>query len=128
MTAGLERFSLRGQNAIVTGGSRGLGHAIAAGLVSAGAKVAIVARGEHEATEAAREIGRGTVPLIGDIGEMDISDLVSAAEDRLGGPLHTVVHSAGLQFRAPAEGFPTEQWNRIMQVNLTAPFLLSQEI
>ncbi len=126
--SGLERFSLLGQKAIVTGGSRGLGRAIAEGLVSAGAHVAIVARDEEEATRAAREIGRGTIALVGDVGELDMSKLVSSAEERLEGPLHTVVHSAGLQFRAPAERFPAEEWARIMRVNLTAPFLLSQEV
>lgn len=125
-------FSLAGKRAIVTGSGRGIGQAIALGVARAGAHVALVSRSRAQLEE--------TQSLIADNGGVasvvaaDLSSteevvrLADAAEEALGGPIDIVVHSAGTQHREAAVTFPLDAWERVIQVNLTAPFLLSQEI
>jgi NAD(P)-dependent dehydrogenase (short-subunit alcohol dehydrogenase family) len=119
-----ESFSLAGRRVLVTGGSRGLGRAMARGLVKAGAAVVSVAR-----TPARDDADGGVHHLVGDVAEVGrIGKVVDAAEQLLGGTIDSVVHAAGVQHRASAVEFPLEEWDRIVQVNLTAPFVLSREI
>lgn len=125
-------FSLAGKRAIVTGSGRGIGQAIALGVARAGAHVALVSRSKAQLED--------TQSLIADNGGVasvvaaDLSSteevvrLADAAEEALGGPVDIVVHSAGTQHREAAVTFPLDAWERVIQVNLTAPFLLSQEI
>lgn len=125
----LNNFSLHGQRALVTGAGRGLGRAMAEGLAGAGAQVALVSRTSAEIEEAAAAIGEKAVAHSADISSStDMSDLVDSVEDELGGGVDIVLHGAGIQHRAPAAEFEREEWDRILNINLTAPFLLSQEI
>ncbi len=126
------QFSLRGRRALVTGGGRGIGRAIALGLAGAGAAVGLVSR-SAEQLEATRsvvdEAGGLAAALPADLADAAaIPALVDQAESALGGPIDIVVHSAGTQHRSPAVSFPHEAWEHVLGVNLTAPFLLSQEI
>lgn len=124
-----EAFSLIGRRALVTGGSRGLGRAIAAGLVDAGASVAVVSRTSTEVEAAAAELGPAAFALAADISVAGAeSTVVDQVEELLGGPLDIVVHAAGIQHRQAAEKFDPEQWERVLRINLTAPFMLSKEI
>lgn len=124
MNGVLDRFSLRGRRVLVTGGSRGLGQAMAQGLAEAGAHVAAVAR-----TPAQDELGSGVFNLAGDVADTaHLGDLVDEVERALGGTVDSVVHAAGVQHRAPAVDFPLDEWERLVKVNLTAPFFLSQEV
>ncbi|MFI7482030.1 SDR family oxidoreductase [Kocuria sp. M1R5S2] len=124
MSGVLDRFSLSGRRVLVTGGSRGLGRAMATGLAEAGARVAAVAR-----TPAQDEPGSGVVNLAGDVADTArLGALVDEAERVLGGTVDSVVHAAGVQHRSPAVDFPLEEWERLIRVNLTAPFVLSQEV
>lgn len=93
-------LGLRGKGAIVTGGSRGIGKAIARELAREGVDVAIVARSPDELAAAARELeaetGRRIVPLVADVTSKEQVDaMVAAAADRLGG-LHILVNSGSL--------------------------------
>lgn len=130
----LKDFSLDGRRALVTGGSRGLGRAIASGLLSAGAVTALVSRTVTDVNAAAYQLnaqsqGEGrAVPLALDVTGQDSKTFVDKVESTVGGPLDIVVHAAGVQHREPAEDFSEEEWARVLQVNLTAPFRLSQEI
>lgn len=127
--ADLSLFSLDGRRAIVTGAGRGLGAAMAEALATAGAKVALVARGAAELDVVAQRIGENAVAIPFDLsGGAGVSELVDSAETALAGPLDIVVHAAGIQHREPAETFASADWDRVLAVNLTAPFLLSQEI
>lgn len=123
-----ELFSLNGIRAVVTGGGRGLGKAIAAGLANAGATVAVVSRTARDVEAAASELGQNVVPLAMDVASGNAVPMVDAMERVLGGSIDVVVHAAGVQHREPAEHFADEEWDRVLRINLTAPFKLSQEI
>jgi len=123
-----ELFSLAGRRAVVTGGGRGLGKAIAAGLAEAGATVVIVSRTASDVEAAARELGANVHPLSLDVASGPSSVLVDAMEKAAGGTIDIVVHAAGVQHREPAEDFDAEAWERVLRINLTAPFQLSQEV
>ena len=123
-----EMFSLDGDRVLVTGAGRGLGRAVARGMADAGARVALLSRTTAQVEQAAAEIGGAAVAVGGDVVEEEPGALVDRVERALGGPVDSVVHAAGIQHRQPAAEFDREAWNRVLQVNLTAPFLLSQEI
>lgn len=123
-----ELFSLTGRRAVVTGGGRGLGKAIAAGFADAGATVAVVSRTIGDVEAAAAELGDNVVPLAMDVATGSASAMVDAFEQVLGGSVDVVVHAAGVQHREPAEYFAAEEWDRVLRINLSAPFKLSQEI
>lgn len=125
----LTNFSLQGKRALVTGAGRGLGRAMAEGLAGAGAQVALVSRTATEIEEVAAAIGEKAIAFPADIsGSEDIRDLIDNIEKKLDGGLDIVLHGAGIQHRAPATEFERAEWDRIINTNLTAPFLLSQEI
>jgi NAD(P)-dependent dehydrogenase (short-subunit alcohol dehydrogenase family) len=123
-------FSLRERVAVVTGGSSGIGRAIALALGQAGAAVVLVARepGRLAETVAALEAAgcRGAAV------SADLADRVAvgraAAEAQLAfGPPDILVNCAGLNLRPPLAELAAGHWDQLMAVNLTAPFLLGQE-
>ena len=124
MSAGL--FSLEGRRALVTGASRGLGAAIAAGLAEAGADVAV--HGQATSTEATcarvRAAGRRALPLAGDLGDASVPDrLVRETLQGLGG-LDVLVNNAGLIRRGPAVETTDEDWETVLEVDLGGVFRL----
>ena len=129
MSGILERFSLAGKRALVTGAGRGIGAGIAAGLAEAGAAVALVARDESQLRTVAAAIGGGAAALPADVSETAaLPGLVDRAEAALGGGIDVVVHGAGIQHREQAADFDADAWERVIAVNLSAPFFLSQEV
>jgi NAD(P)-dependent dehydrogenase (short-subunit alcohol dehydrogenase family) len=128
MTGGIQ-FSLKGKRALVTGAGRGLGLAIASGLAESGAHVALVSRSPDELEMAAESIGPAATAFPADVAARGAAaPLLNEVEAGLGGEIDIVVHAAGVQHREPAESFDPDEWNRVISVNLTAPFLLSQEL
>ena len=124
----IEPGALANRSVLVTGAGRGIGLGIARALAESGAKVAMVSRTESQLVEAAEKIP-GAVALPFDVADFaGIAGLVDRAEDLLGTPLTSVVHAAGIQARLKAEEFDIEVWRRVIDVNLVAPFALSQEI
>jgi 2-deoxy-D-gluconate 3-dehydrogenase len=122
-------FDLTGRKALVTGGSRGLGRAMAQALVHAGAEVAILSRSAriHDAArELADHTGRLVTPVQADMADRD--GLRQAFEEsvRKLGTLDVLVVSHGIQHRSPAEAFDIEQWDAVLEVNLTSMFLLNK--
>lgn len=127
--AAADAFSLSGRRAVVTGAGRGLGLAIAAGLADAGAQVALVSRSAKELEAAAASIGPAATAVVADVSTASAgAELLDTVEELLGGNIDIVVHAAGVQHRQLAEDFDPAEWDRVININLTAPFRLSQEL
>ena len=123
-----DRFSrdFAGRVAIVTGAARGLGRAVAARLHERGASVAVNVRDEERAALAAREIGEAVLPLAGDVAIDGVPEaIVNLTLDRFG-RVDILINNAALPLTTRFEGISPEEWRRVLEVNLTAPFLLMQ--
>jgi NAD(P)-dependent dehydrogenase (short-subunit alcohol dehydrogenase family) len=124
-------FSLQGRVALVTGGSRGIGKMIARGFIAQGAKVYITARkaGPCEATAKELSAGGGQCIAI----PIDISTVAGAqklaAEIKQREPkLDILVNNAGAAWAADFETFPESGWDKVMNLNVKAPFFLTQAL
>jgi gluconate 5-dehydrogenase len=124
-------FDLRGKVAIVTGGSRGLGLQIASALGEFGATVVLVARKRDELDAAVAELegqGVSAVGLAADLGAADAaSALVQQVLERFG-RIDVLVNNAGTVWGAPAEDYPPEGWSKVIDLNVTGLFLLTQAV
>jgi len=124
----LDDFSLQGQVAVVTGGNRGLGKAMAAAFAQAGADVVSVHRSADcpETRALVEEAGRRFFSFACDLSLMqDAEPLVGQIESKAG-PVSILVNNAGVQRRHASEEFPLADWDEVLQVQLRAVFLLCQ--
>ena len=125
----MNRFSLAGKNAVVTGGSRGIGRAIALGLAEAGADVVLTFRENRgEAEKVVKQIesmGRRALAL-----QMDVTQRASvaaAAKDARGfGPISILVNNAGINKPTDFDQVTDEDWDTILATNLKGPFVCAQ--
>jgi NAD(P)-dependent dehydrogenase (short-subunit alcohol dehydrogenase family) len=124
-----ELFSLAGKTALVTGGSRGLGLQMALALGEQGAKVVISARKQAELDEAVAFLsGKGidAYAVAADLSQDAHAEaLVGAALDRLG-HIDILINNAGASWGAPAEDYPVEAWDKVMNLNIRSIFVVSQ--
>lgn len=123
-------MEIAGKVALVTGGARRVGRALALGLARAGSDVVIhYHRSAGEARAVAEEVaalGRQAITVAGDVSdETDISRIVAAARERFG-RLDILVNSASRFDSASLLEITRDEWDRVLAVNLTGPFLLSQ--
>jgi gluconate 5-dehydrogenase len=138
----LEKFGLNGKAGIVTGVSSGLGFAFAEGLAEAGADLLIAARRMDRLEEVAEKIskstGRKIIPLKVDVtSEEDIKNMVRRADAAFGridvradaafGRIDVIVNNAGVAVMKPAVQVELEEWNKVIDVNLTGVFLCARE-
>ena len=125
-------FSLDGKLAVVTGARRGIGLAMAEALAAAGADIVAVSAALESTGGAARERveahGRRFWGMRADLADRDAVRALIGRLDQLDRPVDILVNNAGTIFRAPAAEHPDEAWDRVLEVNLTAPFLLAREI
>jgi len=125
----MNRFSLSGKNAVVTGGSRGIGRAIALGLAEAGADVMLTYREQrNDAEGVVRQIqgmGRRAHALQMDVTER--ASVVAAAKDTRGfGPVSILVNNAGINKPTDFDQVSDEDWDTILATNLKGPFVCAQ--
>jgi 2-deoxy-D-gluconate 3-dehydrogenase len=122
----LDSFSLKGKIALVTGASRGIGKACAIGLAEAGADVALVSRSKALAETAAaiEKLGRRTLLMCENLVEPDAAGRVVERTVQVLGGLDILLNNAGTTCRHPAEDFPDEDWNQVLEINLNAVFRL----
>ena len=118
---------LKSRNAVVTGSTSGIGLGIASALAKEGANIVINGFGDPDAIEAERkkiasENGVACIYSAADMTKpLDIADMIQYAESALGS-VDILVNNAGIQFVAPIEEFPTEKWDAILAINLSAAF------
>ena len=123
-------FSLEGRIALITGGSRGIGRMIAAGFLAQGAKVYISSRKAQVCDQAASELAAlgHCVSLPADVstvaGAQALATVFGAHEQRL----DILVNNAGAAWGAPFDDFPESGWDKVVDLNLKAPFFLTQAL
>jgi NAD(P)-dependent dehydrogenase (short-subunit alcohol dehydrogenase family) len=127
----LKLFDLTGKTALVTGGSRGLGLQIAEALGEAGARVLLTSRKASDLEEAAAHLqdkGIDTRWIAADASQpAEIARVASEALQRLG-QVDILVNNAGATWGAPAEDYPLDAWDKVMNLNIRSIFLMSQAI
>ena len=127
-----ELFDLSGKVALVTGGSKGLGKAMARGLAEAGADVMIASRSEGELEKAAAEIGEGLgVRVIYRVTDMGVrEEVVALAEETCArlGKVDILINNAGSNQPQAIDEVTDEAWDRILELNLTSCMSLSRAV
>ncbi len=125
-------FDLTGRNALITGGSKGLGLSMARALAGAGASVVIAARHADELRTALPVILDGTESrgawVAADMTRReDVERLAREAADAIG-PIHILVNNAGINRVSPIDEVRDADWDEVLAVNLTAPMILSRAL
>jgi NAD(P)-dependent dehydrogenase (short-subunit alcohol dehydrogenase family) len=128
----LDRFRLDRRVAVVTGGNRGLGKAIAQALAEAGAQVAVVSRQAEQAQAAADEILSATGQICeGYQCDVTVPEQITAMTEAVlkdFGQIDVVVNNAGISIRRPIEELSLAEFRRVQDTNLTGPWLLCQAV
>lgn len=128
----LNIFDLTGKVAIVTGGAGGIGKALALGLADAGADVVVVSRGLPKLEEAAKEIrakGRKSLAISADVTQVKtIEDMVNRVLKEFSPHIDILVNGAGIAIRKPAETFPIDEWQQVMDINARGTFVCCQVV
>ena len=126
-----ELFSLAGKTAVITGGSRGLGLQMAEALGEQGARIVVSSRKQAELDEAVAHLaGRGidATAIAADLSQdAHVQPFVEEAIRRLG-RIDILVNNAGASWGAPAEDYPAEAWDKVMNLNVRSVFLVAQAV
>src|SRR5262249_4298891 len=125
-------FDLTGRVALVTGGNKGLGKAMARGFAEAGADVVIASRHENELKTALDEIlagtGRKGIYVVTDVSDREnIKNLARLAVERMG-RVDILVNNAGMNAPQAIDEVTDETWDRVVEVNLTSVMGLTREL
>jgi len=127
----LDLFKLEKKTAIVTGGARGLGAQIAKGLAEAGANIVICSRKLAACEDMSRELKELGVDALAfecDVTNLaDVKKVVSETKAHFGS-IDILVNNSGATWGEPVEDMPLEAWEKVMNVNVTGTFIMSQEV
>jgi NAD(P)-dependent dehydrogenase (short-subunit alcohol dehydrogenase family) len=124
-------FDLTGRVAIITGGAVGLGRQMADGLAEMGASLVLCARKKERCLQAASELGAAGVKVLAlacDVKDPASIQAVSDATLAHFGRIDILINNAGTSWGAPVESMTLEQWNKVIETNLTGTFLFSQTV
>lgn len=128
----LDLFRLDGKAAIVTGGSKGLGKAIATALAQAGASVVVASRSGEELESAARDIendsGKKALPVAADVRRLEDTERVRDAALKAFGRIDILVNSAGINNRKPIGDLSVEEFQELIDINLTGTFRMCKAV
>lgn len=125
-----ELFSLRGRTALVTGGSRGLGRMIAEGLLTHGAKVYVSSRKSAVCEETAAALGQfgECIALAADVATTAGIEALSHQFSEREQSLDILIHNAGAVWTAQFNEFPESGWDKVVGLNLKAPFFITKAL
>ena len=129
---GIKQFDLHDRVAIVTGGSKGLGKAMAAGLASAGANLVLISRNQAEieaaATEISRDYGVQAIGLQADVASEDqVQGVVDTCVEKFG-KVDILVNNAGVNIRGPIDELSLEDFKQVMDINVNGVWLFARAV
>jgi 2-dehydro-3-deoxy-D-gluconate 5-dehydrogenase len=127
----MKSFNLKGKVAIVTGGNGGIGLGMARGLADAGADVAVVGRNEEKSKAAVAELAARGVRAIAVATDVTDKDAIGRMVERVKGELGRIdilVNNAGMSIRKPPHVLELDEWNSVIDTNLTSAFLCSKAV
>lgn len=129
---GIKQFDLTGRSALITGGSKGLGLAMAAGLASAGASIMLVNRNTAEGIRAAEELstiyGVKAMSFGADITDRKQTETMAKVAIDAFGKIDILVNSAGINIRGPIDEVTPEDFNKVMDVNVNGTWLCCRAV
>ncbi len=125
-------FSVKGKVSLVTGGSRGIGEMIAAGLLANGAKVYISSRKAQQCDEAAQRLmqnyGGECISIPANVADIDGIDALVAEISKREKYVDILINNAGVSWGAPIDEFPEVGWDKVMDTNVKGVFFLTQRL
>jgi len=125
----MKKWNLKGKKVLITGGTKGIGEACALLMAEAGAEVMVLARHEDAIAQLSSESQKAGLSIIGkafDMAEPGVASRIIAHVQDTWGTLNVLVNNAGMNIRKPSVDYTTDEYDRIMQVNLRSVFELSQ--
>jgi gluconate 5-dehydrogenase len=129
---GIKQFDLSGKSAIITGGSKGLGLAMAAGLASAGARIMLVNRNTQEGIKAAQDLsteyGVKALSFGADITDREKTEEMARLAMDTFGQIDILINSAGINIRGPIDEVTPEDFNKVMDVNVNGTWLCCRAV
>jgi len=129
---GIKLFDLKGKSAIITGGSKGLGLAMAAGLASAGANIMLVSRNLDEGEAAAKELfntyGVKCLAFSADVSDQKQTEAMAKAAMDAFGKIDILINSAGINIRGPIDELTLDDFSKVMDTNVTGTWLCNRAV
>ena len=129
---GIKQFDLTGKSAIITGGSKGLGLAMAEGLASTGCNLLLVSRNQEEGSDAAKEIsaayGIQAVSFSADVTSQEKTEAMVKLAMKTFGRIDILINSAGINIRGPIDEITPDDFTKVMEVNVTGTWLCSRAV
>lgn len=129
---GIKQFDLTGRSAIITGGSKGLGLAMAAALASAGANIMLVNRNAEEGRQAAKELvdeySTNCISFAADVTSVEQTEAMAAAAIEAFGRIDILINSAGINIRGAIDELSLADFTKVMEVNVTGTWLCCRAV